>query len=93
MNSLLKMAGVFSRFSLATYSTMEKLKNSSKKKIPIKVPFFWLSVWRKWCVEKEIQSEIQNIPPVVLNILLERFCAEVKNKDGNDYEPDSLIDT
>ena len=28
-------------------------------------------MWKKWCVKKEIEKEIQDIPPVELNILLE----------------------
>ena len=80
MNLLLKMAGVFSRFSLATGSTIEKLKNNSKNENTNKSTVFWLSVWRKWCVEKKNQSEIQNILPVELNILLEGMYAKVKNK-------------
>ena len=84
------MAGVFSRFSLATDREIQGLKNSSKNENASKSTRFWLSVWKKWCVEKEIKKEIQDIPPVELNILLERFYAEVKNKQGKDYEPDSL---
>ena len=61
MNSLLKIAGVFCRFCLATDTTIEKLKNSAKNENNNESTVFWLSVWRKWCVEKEIQSEIQNI--------------------------------
>ena len=72
------MAGAFSRFPLATDSEIQRLKNSTR---------FWLSVWKKWCVEKEIEKDI---PPAELNILLERLYAEVKNELSEDYEPDSL---
>ena len=47
-------------------------------------------MWKKWCVEKKIEKEIQDVLPVELNISLERFYAEVKNKQGEDYEPGSL---
>lgn len=49
-----------------------------------------MSVWKTWCVSKGIVDEIQTIQPEELNNLLERFYAEVKNKRGNDYEPESL---
>ena len=65
MNSLLKMAGVFSTLSSASESTIEKLKNVSKNE-NTELPVFWLSVWRKKCVEKEIQNENLNIPTVEL---------------------------
>ena len=87
------MAGAWSsKFSLATANVIEELKNSSKNENTSKSTLFWLSVWRKWCVEKKIESEIQNIPPEELNILLERFYAKVKKKHDDDYEPwpDSL---
>ena len=74
-----KMAGALSsRFSLATANITEELKNSSKNENTTKSTLFWLSVWRKLCVEKKIESEIQSIPPEELNILLERFYAKVK---------------
>ena len=66
------------------------LKNGSKNKNTTKGTRFCLNVWKKWCVEKEIQKEIQDIPPVELNILLERFYAEVKTKQGEDCEPETL---
>ena len=69
------------RFSFATDSLIEELKNSSKNENTTKSTLFWQSVWRKWCAEKEIEQEIHDIPPEELNILLERFY---------DYEPDSL---
>ena len=40
MNSLLKIAGVFSRFSLATDSIIAKLKNNSKNENTIKTTAF-----------------------------------------------------
>ena len=40
-----------------------------------------------WCVDKEITDEIQNYEPAELNTLL---YAEVNNKKGEDYEPESL---
>ena len=55
-----KMAGALSsRFSLATANVIEELKNSSKNENTTKSTLFWLSVGRKWCVEKEIKNEIK----------------------------------
>ncbi|KAK2548374.1 Uncharacterized protein P5673_031442 [Acropora cervicornis] len=51
---------------------------------------FWLSVWKTWCEGKSIALEIEEHEPAELNRLLEKFYAEVKNKKGEDYEPDSL---
>ena len=43
---------------------------------------FWLSVWKKWCLEKRIAKEIENYEPTQLNTLFERFYAEIKDKHG-----------
>ncbi|CAH3039121.1 unnamed protein product [Porites lobata] len=75
------MAVVCSRFAFATATTIEELKNCSKNENTAKSTDFWLSVWKKWCLEKKITDEIEN---------LEHFYAEVKNKHGEDYEPESL---
>ena len=80
------MVGVCITFAFATETTVEELKNRSKNEIT----GFWLSVLNNWCVDKEITDEIQNYEPAELNTLLEHFYAEVNNKNGEDYEPESL---
>ena len=54
------MAGVSSRFSFATATTGQQLKNSSNTENTVKSNNLWLSVWRKWCLEKGIAEEIEN---------------------------------
>ena len=76
------MAGVLSRFSFATATTIQQLKNSSDNENAVKSTAFWLSVWKKWCLEKGIAKEIENYEPTQLNTLLERSNAEIKNKHG-----------
>ena len=39
---------------------------------------------------KNITQEMEKIAPGELNVFLDRFYAEVKAKNGEDYEPDSL---
>ena len=76
------MAGVLSWFSIATATTIEQLKNSSNNENTIESITLWLSVWKKWCLEKGIAKEIENYEPTQLNTLLERSNAEIKNKHG-----------
>ena len=54
------MAGVLSRFSFATATTVQQLKNSSNNENTVKRTDFWFSVWKKWCLEKGIAKEIEN---------------------------------
>ena len=80
------MAGVQSRFSLATENTIEELKNSSKNANTTKSTTFWFNVLTKWCRERQFSEKIEEYEPADLNNLLEQFYAEVKNKHGEDYE-------
>ena len=63
------MAGVLSWFSFATATTIEQLKNSSNNENTIDSIALWLSLWKKWCLEKGIAKEIENY---------EQFYAEIK---------------
>ena len=76
------MAGVLNRFSFATETTTQQLKNSSNNENTVKSTAFWLSVWKKWCLKKGIAKEIENYEPTQVNTFLERFYAEIKNKHG-----------
>ena len=76
------MAGVLSRFFFTTATTIQQLKYSSDNENTVKSTAFWLSVWKKWCLEKGIAEEIENDEPTQLNTLLERSNAEIKNKHG-----------
>ena len=71
------MAGVLNRFSFATAA-----ENSLNNENTVKGTAFWLSVWKKQCLEKGIAEEIENYEPTRLNTLLERSNAEIKNKHG-----------
>ena len=72
------MAGVFN----VGFLSPPQLKNSSNNENTVKSTAFWLSVWKKWCLEKEIAKEIEICEPTQLNTLLERSNAEIKNKHG-----------
>ena len=80
------MAGVLIWFSFATATTIEQLKNSSNNENTIDSIALWLSLWKKWCLEKGIAKEIENYEPTQLNTLLERSNAEIKNKHGKTSE-------
>ena len=86
------MAGVFSkqRFGFASETAIEELKNFSKNQNTVKTTSFLLNVWESWCKQKNIVNKIEENEPEKLNKLLETFYAEVKNKNGDDYQPDSL---
>ena len=59
------MAGVLSRCSSATWTTIQDLKSSSKTSSTVKNTEFWLSVWKKWCLEKGIADETEKYKPTL----------------------------
>ena len=61
------MACVSSRFSFATATTIQSLKNSSNNENTVKSTTLWLSVWKKWCLENGIAEEIENFEQTQLN--------------------------
>ena len=68
------MADVCSTFAFATETTVKELKNCSKNEKTAKSTGFWLSVWKNWCVDKDVTDEIKNYEPAELNTFLEHFC-------------------
>ena len=80
------MAGVLSRFPLATVTTIQRLKNSSSNESTVKSTAFWVVdlekvVFRERNCERKgkLSKEIETFEPTQLNTLLERFYAEIKN--------------
>ena len=71
------MAGVL-RFSFAIATITKQLKNSATNENTVKSTTFWLSVWKKWCLEKGIAREIENYEPTQLNTLLKRSNVGIK---------------
>ena len=66
------------RFTLATDDTIEELRNAAKNINTSKNTSFW----KTWCEGKSIALEIEEHELAELNRLLEKFYAEVKNKNG-----------
>ena len=53
------MAGILGRFSFATATTIQQLKNSSNNENTVKCTAFWLLVWKNWCLERGNAKEIK----------------------------------
>jgi hypothetical protein len=50
----------------------------------------WLNTYLSWAETRNQRQDIENISPVDLNAVLGQFYAELKKKNGEDYEPESL---
>ena len=76
------------RFS-ATVS-IEELKAKAKNAKKTKSTSQWLRVYLSWMKLRNIEQEIERLEPSRLDKILQQFYAEVKRKDGTDYEPSFL---
>ena len=63
---------------LVGFLSPPQLKNSSNNENTVRSTAFWLSVWKKWCLERG--KEIENYEPTQLNTVLERSNAEIKKQ-------------
>ena len=75
--------------NIETY-TIQELQNNAKNKNTSTSTKFWITVFKSWAKQKRFPEEIETYEPSELDTALQQFYAEVRNKDGEDYEPDSL---
>ena len=73
------------RFS-ATVSIKE-LKVQAKNTNTTKSKCQWLRVYLSWTKLRNKEQKIESLEPSRLDEILQQFYAEVKRKDGTDYEP------
>ena len=69
---------------------IQQFIDKSKNLNTTKATSQWMRVYLSWAEIKGAALEIESLPPVDLNRLLQQFYAEVKRKDGKDYEPNSF---
>ena len=50
----------------------------------------WVTVWTTWAEEKGYSPDIVSYETKELDEKLQKFFAEVRKRDGSDYELDSL---
>ena len=78
------------RFAEASESEINKFKEKSKNDNMKKATNNWISTYRNWAKYRGVSLNIEKVPVFELNKTLEIFFAEIKKKDGSDYEPTSL---
>ena len=63
---------------------MQKKRNTTKSTQT------WLVVWEKWANERKFSPKLEEYEHEDLDKKLQMFYAEVRTKDGLEYEPESL---
>ena len=79
-----------SRFPVFTDQDIKELKENTTNKNTERSTRQWMAVFDKWRLSRNLEIEIINMAPVELDKVLGQFYAEVKKKDGEDYEPECL---
>ena len=69
--------------------SIEELKAKAKNTNTTKSTCQWLRVYL-WAKIRNKEQEIERLEPSRLDEILQQFYAEVKRKDGTEYEPSSL---
>jgi len=72
-----------SRFALSDEIVVDQLKQNAKNKN-------CLNVWQKWASERKVNPKLEQYEHEDLDKMLQMFYAEVRTKDGLEYEPEGL---
>ena len=78
------------RFSVASNEIINDLKERSKNLNTVKSTINWIRVYRDWAVLRDHNPKIEEILEESLDAVLQSFYAEIKKKNGQDYEPSCL---
>ena len=79
-----------SRFPVVSNEDIEELKSVAANKNTSRSTKQRTNVFNSWCSSRHLDINIETMAPEELDKVLSKFYAEVKKKDGDDYEPESL---
>ena len=79
-----------SRFPVVSNEDIEELKSVAANKNTSRSTKQWMNVFNSWCSSRHLDISIETMAPEELDKVLSKFYTEVKKKDGDDYEPESL---
>lgn len=79
------------RFPIISSDEIHELKSVTSNKNTSRSTKQWMNVFRSWCRCRHLEYvSIETMAPEELDKVLSKFYAEVRKKDGDDYEPESL---
>ena len=65
-------------------------KNQKQNKATSESTKTWLKVFNEWRVQRNEARQLEDILRQELDAILCRFFAEIRKRDGDEYEPESL---
>lgn len=78
------------RFTLLSESDLKKLEDKSYNKNMQRSTINWISIFKEWALIRGKNVNLEEYEPQEMDSVLRVFYAELRKKDGNNYEPDSL---
>ena len=78
------------RFPNFQVEEIQELKENSEIQNTKKSTSTWLNVWTSWAESKNFETNLLSYEAKQLDETLQKFFAEIRKKDGSEYEPDSL---
>ena len=85
-----EMEEIGGRFPNIEGDDLEKMRLANQNKNIQKSTSTWLNVFNSWKIARGEERLLEDIPLEELDAVLCKFFAEVRKKDGEEYEPDSL---
>ena len=89
-NSKTKSKMAESRFASSDEIVVDQLKLNAKNQNTTKSTQTWLNIWEKWANKRKFNPKLEEYEHEDLDKKLQMFYAEVRTKDGLEYEPGSL---
>ena len=78
------------RFPDFQVEEIQELKENSENQNTKKSTSTWLNVWTSRAESKNFETNLLSYEAKQLDETLQKFFAEIRKKDGSEYEPDSL---
>ena len=77
-------------FAVATSADVQRLVEKNNNKNTLKTTITWVNRFDNWRKARNIIYKLEDIPQQDLDGVLQQFFAEIRKKDGSEYEPESL---
>ena len=78
------------RFPDFQVEEIQELKQNSENQNKKKSTTTWLNVWTSWAESKNFETNLLSYEGKQLDETSQKFFAEIRKKDGSEYEPNSL---
>ena len=78
------------RYGTALPDDINQLKQNSRAANTVKQTDKWIKTYQDWATLRGKQIDIKLLQPIELDSTLQQFYAEIRKKNGEEYEPTSL---